>query len=123
MKQKDLKISETKQIIIATYSMAAEALDIKTLTTLVLTTPKTDVEQAVGRILRVKHSSPLVIDIIDTHDIFKKQWTKRKAFYFKNKYNIVYTEDYKSDTTDKWEKIVKKSGKKTNEERKCLIKI
>ena len=65
MKQKDLKISETKQIIIATYSMAAEALDIKTLTTLVLTTPKTDVEQAVGRILRVKHSSPLVIDIID----------------------------------------------------------
>ena len=28
MKEKDLKISETKQVI-ATYSMAAEALDIK----------------------------------------------------------------------------------------------
>ena len=34
MKQNDLKASETKQIIVATYSMAAEALDIKTLTTL-----------------------------------------------------------------------------------------
>ena len=50
MKEKDLKISETKTVILATYSMAAEALDIKTLTTLFLLTPKTDVQQAVGRI-------------------------------------------------------------------------
>ena len=40
MKDKDLKISETKQVVIATYAMAAEGLDIKTLTTLILATPK-----------------------------------------------------------------------------------
>ena len=72
MKQADLKISETKKIVIATYSMASEGLDIKTLTTLILATPKTDIEQAVGRIMRVKHNSPLIIDIIDSHDIFKR---------------------------------------------------
>ena len=40
MKEADLKISEKKQVILATYAMAAEALDIPTLTTLVLATSK-----------------------------------------------------------------------------------
>jgi len=58
--------------------MAAEALDIKTLTTLIMATPKTDIEQSVGRILRDKHSNPIVVDIIDNHDLFQNQWRKRK---------------------------------------------
>ena len=61
--------------------MAAEALDIKTLTTLVLATPKSDIVQAVGRILRAQHSNPLVIDIIDQHDVFLNQFNKRRQFY------------------------------------------
>ena len=88
MKEAALKESEGKSIIIATYSMAAEALDIKTLTTLLMATPKTDIEQAVGRILREKHSSPVVIDIVDQHSIFKNQWKKRKSFYRAQKYTI-----------------------------------
>jgi len=88
MKEAELKQSELKKIIIATYSMAAEALDIKTLTTLVMATPKTDIEQAVGRILRVKHSTPIVVDIIDSHSIFKNQWKKRSSFYKLQNYKI-----------------------------------
>ena len=88
MKEKDLKITERKTIIIATYAMAAEALDIKTLTTLVLATPRTDVTQAVGRILRVKHERPLVVDIVDSHEVFCKQWKKRYSFYVKNAFLI-----------------------------------
>lgn len=88
MKEGALKESETKKVIIATYSMASEALDIKTLTTLIMATPKTDIEQAVGRILRDKHANPLIIDIIDPHNIFKNQWKKRKTFYKINKYVI-----------------------------------
>ena len=91
MKEKDLKISETKQIVIATYSMAAEGLDIKTLTTLVLATPKTDVIQAVGRILRAKHKQPVVIDVVDNHEVFQRQYQKRKTFYRKQKYKIIET--------------------------------
>ena len=93
MKEEALKESELKKIIIATYSMAAEALDIKTLTTLVMATPKTDIEQAVGRILRDRHSSPLIVDIVDQHGIFLNQWKKRKTFYKSNHYEITDIRD------------------------------
>ena len=89
MKEKDLKESEKKQVVIATYAMAAEALDIKTLTTLIMATPKSDIQQSVGRILREKHEKHIVVDIVDSHACFKGQWNKRKAFYNKEKYRII----------------------------------
>ena len=89
MKQKDLQETESKQIVLATYAMAAEALDIKTLSTLVMATPKTDITQSVGRILRMKHDNPIIVDIIDTHDTFQNQWKLRKRFYKKANYKIV----------------------------------
>ena len=89
MKASALKDSERARIILATFAMAEEALDIKTLNTLVLATSKTNVIQAVGRILRVKHARPLIVDIVDSHDTFLRQWGKRRAFYRKNGYTIV----------------------------------
>jgi superfamily II DNA or RNA helicase len=116
MKEKDLKITETKKIIIATYAMAEEGLDIKTLTTLLMATPKTDVRQAVGRILRQKHGTPLIIDIVDQHELFKRQWLKRKRYYKKQKYKIVST-DMDSYNKKEWTTLfengkIKKSKKK-----------
>jgi superfamily II DNA or RNA helicase len=101
MKEPELKKSETRQIIIATYAMASEALDIKTLTTLVLATPKTDVVQAVGRILRVKHERPLVIDIVDSHEVFLSQWQKRRKYYLQNNYTVMHTKSHLY-VLDKW---------------------
>ncbi len=111
MKANDLKESEGKNVIIATYAMAAEALDIKTLTTLILATPRTDVTQAVGRILRVKHDRPLVIDVLDSHDVFQRQWAKRRKFYEKNNYKIMHTDSNKYEL-DKWETLYE-PGQKT----------
>lgn len=88
MKEQELKSSESKKVIIATYAMASEGLDIKTLTTLLMATPKSDVCQSVGRILRSKHRQPVVIDVVDVHDIFKNQYQKRKAYYKKKNYVI-----------------------------------
>lgn len=108
MKEAALKETEGKKVVIATYSMAAEALDIKTLTTLIMATPKTDIEQSVGRILRERHSSPIVVDIIDRHGIFQNQWKKRRAFYVKENYKIIQTKNdrYNPDTTtNAWDKI------------------
>ena len=101
MKEKALKETEGRKVVIATYAMAAEALDIKTLTTLIMATPKTDIEQSVGRILREKHSNPIVVDIVDSHDTFKNQWRKRKTFYKKENYKIIYTTSpkYNPDTS------------------------
>jgi superfamily II DNA or RNA helicase len=106
MKETALKLSESKKVIIATYAMASEGLDIKTLTTLIMASPKTDVCQSVGRILRVKHASPLVIDIIDPQDVFRAQWLKRQTYYIKQKYRIIMTDTdgyYKNKWTVKYE--------------------
>ena len=117
MKEMALKETETKKIVIATYAMASEGLDIKTLTTLIMATPKTDIEQSVGRILREKNENgPLVVDIIDSHDPFKNQWKKRKTFYMKEKYKIIQTSNdvYVSvgNTESKWETVYDPSCKK-----------
>jgi superfamily II DNA or RNA helicase len=92
MKQTDLELSTKKMAILATYQMAAEGLDISTIDTIVLATPKSDIEQAVGRI-RPKtddsdRNTPLVIDIVDEFSIFENQAFKRLNFYKKKNYEI-----------------------------------
>ena len=90
MKQKDLKISEGRDLILGTFSMAAEGMDIPSLNTLILASPKSKITQAVGRIVRKKHVniSPLVVDIVDKFSIFSNQGNKRLAFYKKTGYPI-----------------------------------
>ena len=105
--------------MIATYAMAEEGLDVPSLTTLILVTPRTDVTQAVGRILRKKHERPLVIDIIDQHSVFKNQWEKRKKFYLKNKYSIIKTTNT-NYLIDKWEDEVNIN---TNNTKTCKLNI
>jgi superfamily II DNA or RNA helicase len=124
MKEYALKETESKKVVIATYAMASEALDIKTLTTLIMATPKTDIEQSVGRILREKHSSPIVVDIIDSHDLFKNQWRKRKTFYKKENYKIIYTisTDYTTDLST-WTLIYDSKSKVCKPRKKKVISI
>ena len=121
MKQEDLDISKTKQILLATYSMASEGLDVATLSTLVFATPRTDIKQSVGRILRQKHArNPIVVDVVDSHSTFKNQWSKRRAYYKQNGYVIYKTtsEQYKGmkDVEKSWKlmfspsSVSKKSG-------------
>jgi superfamily II DNA or RNA helicase len=108
MKEAALKESESKTIVVATFSMASEGLDIKSLTTLFMVTPKTDIEQTVGRILREKHANPIVVDIIDSHSIFQNQWKKRRAYYIKEKYKIIHTTNLKYNpdvSLSNWETI------------------
>jgi superfamily II DNA or RNA helicase len=95
MKQANLQETETKSIVLATYAMAAEALDIKTLSSLVMVTPKTDITQSVGRILRVKHEKPIIVDIVDKHDVFQNQWVQRRRFYKKCNYKILQIDSKK----------------------------
>lgn len=124
MKKEALQDTESKQIVLATYAMAAEALDIKTLNTLVMVTPKTDIVQSVGRILRTKSDSKIIVDIVDSHDVFQNQWKKRRAFYRKSDYDIkmIKNDTYK-DMSDMslWKSVKEKNGSK--KQTKCLIEI
>ena len=135
MKEKDLKISETKQILVATYSMASEGLDIKTLTTLIMATPKSDVCQSVGRILRSKHETPMVIDFVDNHQLFQNQYKKRRTYY-KSKHYLVehydnpnnYYQGFKKlnhskESNDSNESNELNDSKISKEKIKCLIKL
>ena len=127
MKEKDLKISEGKKVIIATYAMAEEGLDIKTLTTLIMATPRVDVRQAVGRILRKKHDNAEVYDIIDTHPIFQRHWKKRQTFYRKSNFKIFLTTNQKYLNND-WDciydkKTKKKAPKKNKSSSKKVLEI
>jgi superfamily II DNA or RNA helicase len=93
-KQKDRQFAEENaDIIFSTYDMAQEALDIKRLNTLILTTPKKDVEQSIGRIMRKEKIEdgdvrPLIIDFRDVLSIFDTHGKKREKFYKKNLYKV-----------------------------------
>ena len=125
MKETALKESETKQVVLATYCMAAEGLDIKTLTTLFMITPMTNIEQSVGRILRQKHEfAPIVVDIIDSHDNFQRQWLKRKSFYKKQNYKIIHINsfNYVKDTST-WKILYEPKSKQCNKSNEIVKTI
>jgi superfamily II DNA or RNA helicase len=90
MSTQDREATTESQVIVGTYQASGEGFDVPLLDTLILATPKSDVEQAVGRILRQKNANePLVIDIVDEFSIFKGQYIKRHRFYKKCEYKIV----------------------------------
>lgn len=66
--KRERELAVNQNIIIGTYSMISEGFDLPKLNTLIMMTPKTDIIQIVGRILRQKHDKPpLIIDINDSH--------------------------------------------------------
>ena len=89
MKQSKLDESELSQVIFGSFSMASEGLDIHDLNALVMTTPRQEVEQTIGRILRKVHEiQPIVIDIVDQLPSFSRQGIFRRKFYKNNEYLI-----------------------------------
>jgi superfamily II DNA or RNA helicase len=94
MKQNKLDESAKCQVIFGTYAMASEALDIKGLNTLVMASPRREIEQTIGRITRDPDAKvrPLVIDLTDNLDVFIRQSYARRQFYRKNGFQIIYHE-------------------------------
>jgi superfamily II DNA or RNA helicase len=80
----------TKKILIATYAMCKEGFDVPTLNTLMMATPRPDIDQIVGRILRVEKSArkihPLILDIVDPQ--FRRQFQERNSLYKKRHYTV-----------------------------------
>ena len=89
--------SATEQIILATFALAAEGMNVRDLNTVALVTPKSRIEQAVGRIFRLKKEervfAPVIYDIHDTHDVLQGQYRKRLAFYKQCAYTIKIKSD------------------------------
>ena len=80
----------SKRILISTYQLVKEGFDNARLNTLVMATPRPDIEQIVGRILRVEKSKrttePIIIDIVDP--TFRRQFQSRLSLYKERNYVI-----------------------------------
>jgi len=92
MKDIQLTLAAEADIIFASYAMAEEGLDIDKLNTLVLATPKKNIIQSIGRILRkpIKEGdiNPLIVDIVDELSIFSSWGNKRQEYYNKEGYKV-----------------------------------
>lgn len=70
-----------KRIILGTYGSAGMGVDIPRLTALVLGTPRADIEQAVGRVLR--QGTPIIVDIVDTASTIMQGWSGARLKYYR----------------------------------------
>jgi len=84
----------SKKILIATYAMCKEGFDVATLNTLVMATPRPDIDQIVGRILRTEKAKrtvdPLIVDIVDS--TFRRQFQARLKLYKERDYAVDFME-------------------------------
>lgn len=84
MSEAALEESSKCSIIFGTFSQAHEGLDIPTLDTLILATPKSDIKQSIGRILREtpgKMHEPHIWDVRDKWSILNAMYFKRLKVY------------------------------------------
>ena len=111
MKPDELRDSQEKDILLATFSMASEGMDIPKLNTVILGSPKSDVEQSVGRIFREKACDrlfhPLIVDLQDNFSMFQKQCDKRIKFYHKQNFVIFHNGTIVPKKSSKKKKDVK----------------
>ena len=91
MKEADLKQSSEATVVIATFQLAHEGLDIPALDTVILATPKSDIKQSIGRIMREtkgKLNTPLIYDIADQWSVFFSMYQKRLKVYREGGFEI-----------------------------------
>ena len=73
-----------RKILLATYGSAGLGADIPRLSAIVFATPRADIEQAAGRVLREKQETPqVIIDIVDTSSHIMVGWGKARMKYYK----------------------------------------
>lgn len=87
--QKKQKEAAEADVIFATYGYAMEAIDLPDVDTVILATPRTDVEQAVGRSARICEGKkePTILDIVhvgmsaaEEMGDLRLKWYERKGF-------------------------------------------
>jgi len=91
MKETELQESSKKKIIFGTFSQAHEGLDIPTLDTIILATPKSDIKQSIGRIMREtggKKNNPHIYDICDQWSVMFAMYVKRRKVYIEGGFKI-----------------------------------
>jgi superfamily II DNA or RNA helicase len=90
--KKNLKDDKMKRVVLGTYGMAAEATDVPQWDSLVMATPRSNVKQPIGRVLREHKGKmqPLVLDIVDNDSwVYRKYYKSRCLLYQSEEINAV----------------------------------
>jgi superfamily II DNA or RNA helicase len=110
------------RVLLASYAMASEAMNIKTLNSVILASPRKSVEQSTGRILRVRQSErtvvPVIVDIVDSHQMYKSQWKKRCSYYKQCTYSM---ETWSHGATSPNAVISRVAKREENDFTECLL--
>ncbi|QIN95217.1 superfamily II DNA or RNA helicase [Stenotrophomonas phage vB_SmaS_DLP_3] len=89
--KEQLDYEASKPIVLATYAMTKEGTNYPSWDMLTLATPKADVEQAIGRVMRMKpdKKTPIVFDLVDVDSIFRGFYSAREVQYYRVQAEIV----------------------------------
>ena len=87
LKESEREIAKSKPVILATYAMCSMATDIPWLDTCVLATPRSDVIQIVGRILREypNKKEAVVFDVIDEDSSVLRGYSNKRLSWYREK--------------------------------------
>lgn len=90
-KEIELEQASKKRVILATYKMCSEGTDYPDWDCLTSLTPKADIEQIAGRIMRFKEGKrqPVILELVDNNVVLNGFHKKRLVFYHRIKANIV----------------------------------
>ena len=90
MKKEAVEVSKEAQVLLSTYTYCSEGFDLPRLDTLFLASPRTDIEQSVGRVLRQhpEKQRPLILDFVDKFSVFESQGERRAVYFKKLKCNV-----------------------------------
>ena len=120
MKQVQLDKSLEMDILVGTYTMIEEGFDCPKLDTLIMATPKSTIEQSVGRILRKKPSErivpPLIIDLVDMFSTYSNKGLVRRKYYKKNNYSVSLSEVKQLEDDIKIDIVFERKKEKQNED-------
>lgn len=84
MKAHELEVSKNRKVVLATYMFTAEGTDVPQWDTLVMATPRANVKQPVGRVIRYVEGKkkPVILDLVDDNAVLQNfHFTRMKQYY------------------------------------------
>jgi superfamily II DNA or RNA helicase len=83
MSKMELELSKVRRIVLGTYAMCSTGTDVPVWDSLVMATPRSDVKQIIGRVMRAHDGKkePVILDLVDNESIFKSYHQSRRKQY------------------------------------------
>lgn len=84
MSKTELSHTKQRRVVLGTYKMCSTGTDVPKWDTLVMATPRADVKQAIGRVLRSVEGKkqPIIFDLVDYNAIFQGFHLSRLKQYY-----------------------------------------